>query len=122
MLRTHRQSGCKFEPSSRYRDGIDLDLFKVTNGDVDWTYVACEDCQPCSYCDCIVPRVDSILTSGDGACKGNGQVSAKAAVRVFFGRRSTYNQSVLLTKPHVTNQITELKAGILALKQVKEFV
>ncbi|KAI3571035.1 ribonuclease H-like domain-containing protein, partial [Fusarium oxysporum f. sp. albedinis] len=66
-------------------------------------------------------HVDSIFVLVDGVCKGNGQVSVKAAVRVFFGRRSPYNQSVLLTKPHVTNQIAELKAGILALKQVKEF-
>lgn len=35
---------------------------------------------------------------------------------------SVYNQSVLLTESHVADQITELKAVILALKQVKESV
>ncbi|EGU89335.1 hypothetical protein HZS61_003239 [Fusarium oxysporum f. sp. conglutinans] len=112
----------KFEPSSRYRDGIDLDLIQVTNDDEDWTYVACEDGRPCSDCDCIAPHVDSIFIAVDGACRGNGQANAKAAVGVFFGRRSTYNQSVLLTEPHVTNQIAELSAGILALKQAKDIV
>ncbi|KAL5610509.1 hypothetical protein FOBRF1_006626 [Fusarium oxysporum] len=112
----------KFEPSSRYRDGIDLDLIEVTNDDEDWTYVACEDALPCSDCDCIAPHVDSIFIAVDGACRGNGQANAKAAVGVFFGRRSTYNQSVLLNQSYVTNQIAELKAGILALEQAKEII
>ncbi|KAL3599774.1 hypothetical protein FPOAC2_04002 [Fusarium poae] len=110
----------KFEPSSRYRDSIDLDLIQVTNDDEDWTYVACENALPCNDCDCIAPHVDSIFIAVNGACRGNGHANAKAAVGVFFGRRSTYNQSVLLDQSHVTNQIAELKAGILALEQAKE--
>ncbi|KAH6977799.1 ribonuclease H-like domain-containing protein [Fusarium venenatum] len=112
----------KFEPSLRYRDGIDLDLIEVSNDDKDWTYVACEDAHPCRHCDCIAPHIDSIFIAVDGACRGNGQVNAKAAIGVFFGQASTYNQSVLLTEPNMTNQIAELKAGILALKQAKEIV
>ncbi|KAH7261573.1 ribonuclease H-like domain-containing protein [Fusarium tricinctum] len=111
-----------FEPSSRYRDGIDLGLIQVTNDDADWTYVACEDAHPCNNCDCIAPHVDSIFIAVDGACRGNGQANAEAAVGVFFGQKSAYNQSVLLTEPRATNQIAELKAGILALKQATEIV
>ncbi|KLP13903.1 Uncharacterized protein LW94_6551 [Fusarium fujikuroi] len=112
----------KFEPSSRYRDGIDLDLIQVTNDDEDWTYVACEDALPCSDCDCIAPHVDSIFIAVDGACRGNGQANAKAAIGVFFGQKSAYNQSGLLTELRATNQIAELNACILALKQAKYIV
>lgn len=112
----------KFEPSSRYGDGIDLDLIQVSSHDEDWTYVACEDDDPCSSCDRFIPHLDSIFIAVDGACRGNGQANAKAAIGVFFGRTSKYNQSVLLSEPHVTNQIAELRAGILALKQAKEVV
>ncbi|KAM5528445.1 hypothetical protein FOXYSP1_18926 [Fusarium oxysporum f. sp. phaseoli] len=112
----------KFEPSLRYRDDVDLDMIQVSNYDEDWTYVACEDGHPCSSCDCIAPHVDSIFIAVDGACRGNGQANSKAAIEVFFGRTSKYSQSVLLSEPHVTNQIAELRAGILGLKQAKEIV
>jgi ribonuclease HI len=84
--------------------------------------VACEDDDPCSSCDRFIPHLDSIFIAVDGACSGNGQANAKAAIGVFFGQMSKYNQSVLLSEPHVTNQIAELRAGILALKQAEEIV
>ncbi|QGI70500.1 hypothetical protein CEK26_002834 [Fusarium fujikuroi] len=107
----------KFEPSSRYRHGIDLDLIQVTNNDKDWIYVACESALPCSDCDCITPYIDV-----NGACRGNGLANARAAIGVFFGRGSIYNQSVLLNQSHVMNQIAELKASIFALKQAKDII
>ncbi|RYC81098.1 hypothetical protein BFJ63_vAg16004 [Fusarium oxysporum f. sp. narcissi] len=110
----------KFEPSLRYGDGIDLDLIQIPSDDEEWTYVACEKDHPCSCCDRITPHLDSIFIAVDGACRGNGQANAKAAMGVFFGQTSKYNQSAMLSEPHVTNQIAELKAGILALKQAKE--
>ncbi|SCO84442.1 uncharacterized protein FRV6_08569 [Fusarium oxysporum] len=112
----------KFDPNLRYGDGIDLDLIQIPSDDEEWTYVACEKDHPCRSCDRITPHLDSIFIAVDGACRGNGQANAKAAIGVFFGQVSKYNQSVLLSEPHVTNQIAELRAGILALKQTKEII
>jgi ribonuclease HI len=106
----------KFEPSLRYGDGIDLNLIQVPSDNGDWTHVACDDDDPCSNCKRIEAHVDSIFIAVDGACRGNGQANAKAAIGVFFGQTSKYNRSVLLSEPHVTNQIAELRAGILALE------
>lgn len=42
-------------------------------------------------------------------------LKAKAAVEVFVDNTSKYNKSVLLAELNVTNQVTDLRAGILAL-------
>ncbi|EEU33342.1 uncharacterized protein NECHADRAFT_55617, partial [Fusarium vanettenii 77-13-4] len=54
----------------------------------------------------------------DGACEGNGMTGARAAAGVFVGKTSQYNKSVLLAEPNATNQVAELRARILTLRQV----
>ncbi|UZP36742.1 hypothetical protein NXS19_004558 [Fusarium pseudograminearum] len=107
----------KFEPYSRYGDDIELDLVQVVGCDKDWVYVACEDDHPCSNCERIAPHLDSIFIAVDGACRGNGTPDARAAIGVFVGETSPFNQSLLLCQAPATNQIAELNAGITALEQ-----
>ena len=45
---------------------------------------------------------------------------ARAAAGIFFGEDSAYNKNVLLTEGLATNQVAELRSGILALYQVLE--
>lgn len=108
----------RFEPSLRYGDSIDLNLIQIPSDNGDWTYVACDD-DPCGDCGHIEAHLDSIFIAVDSACRGNGQANAKAAIGVFFGETSKYNRSVLLSEPDVTNQIAELRAGVLALELAK---
>lgn len=110
----------KFEPKLRYGDDINPTSIEVGNYDDDWTYLACEDNRPCRNCDCIAPHIDSIIIAVDGACRANGTPDAQAAVGVFVGKTSRYNRSILLSEPHMTNQIAELRAGIVALTQAME--
>ncbi|RBR24108.1 uncharacterized protein FIESC28_03107 [Fusarium coffeatum] len=112
----------KFEPSLRYAEDMIQGSIEVRNYDEDWVYVACDDDRPCSSCSCVAPHTDSIVIAVDGACRGNGTPSARAAIGVFVSETSKFNQSVLLSESHVTNQIAELRAGILALEQVMEIV
>lgn len=112
----------RFEPCSRYGDGVDLDLIQVPSRDKDWVYVACEEDHACISCDRITPHIDSIFIEVDGACRGNGTPSAKAAIGVYVGETSSFNQSLLLHEPRVTNQIAELSAGIVALEQAIEIM
>lgn len=97
-----------------------MENVEVRDDDETWTYVACEDSNPCPDCSCIQPHLDCIVIAVDGACMGNGLPGARAAAGVFFGKGSTYNTSTILTEPKATNQIAELTAGILGLEQAME--
>lgn len=110
----------RFEPSSRYSDDVDLGYIEICDYDENWTYVACDDDRPCTDCNCLAPHLDCIVIAVDGACKGNGTPNARAAVGVFVSKTSKYNKSVLLAEPNTTNQVAELRAGILALDQAME--
>jgi ribonuclease HI len=92
---------------------------EIPDPDKLWTYVACDegDCTPCEHGVCRAPHEDCIVIAVDGACKNNGTPLAQAAIGVFVGVDSKYNESRLLTEPTVTNQIAELEAGILGLEQ-----
>ncbi|EEU34739.1 uncharacterized protein NECHADRAFT_55623 [Fusarium vanettenii 77-13-4] len=108
----------KFNPSLRYRDDVKLDDVEVSSYDKEWTYVACNEDRLYLYCDWLAPHVDYIVIAVDGAYEGNGMTGARAAAGVFVGKTSQYNKSVLLAEPNATNQVAELRARILALRQV----
>lgn len=110
----------KFDPSLRYRGDVKLDDVEVGSYDEEWTYVACDEDRLCPHCEWLAPHVDCIVIAVDGACEGNGMTGARAAAGVFVGKTSQYNKSVLLAEPNATNQVAELRAGILALHQVMD--
>ncbi|KAG6109731.1 hypothetical protein E4U13_005670 [Claviceps humidiphila] len=95
--------------------GMGIDEVEICDFDEDWTYVACIG-EPCKSCGTRDPHISSIVISVDGACSGNGTADAFMAAGVFFNTNSRYNQSLPLYGPSVTNQVAELRAGILALE------
>ncbi|KAG5989318.1 hypothetical protein E4U52_005666 [Claviceps spartinae] len=105
-----------------------IDEVEICDFDEDWTYyVACIG-EPCKSCGTRDPHISSIVISvvagyigvftahPNGACSGNGTADAFMAAGVFFNTNSRYNQSLPLDGPTVTNQVAELRAGILALE------
>ncbi|CAG9953925.1 unnamed protein product [Clonostachys rosea f. rosea IK726] len=110
----------KFEPNELYSEDINTADVEVRDDDETWTYVACDNDSPCPHCSCLQPHLDCIVIAVDGACKGNGSTDARAAAGVFVGKSSKYNKSTVLTESEATNQIAELKAGILGLSQAIE--
>jgi ribonuclease HI len=110
----------KFEPTDLYGKDVKIENVEVRDDDEIWTYVACEDGNPCPHCSCIQPHLNCIVIAVDGACMGNGSPEAKAAAGVFFGKGSTFNTSTILTEPKATNQIAELTAGIIGLEKAME--
>ncbi|KAG5967170.1 hypothetical protein E4U56_000988 [Claviceps arundinis] len=103
-----------FDPYMRLGD-MSIDEVEICEFDEDWTYVACLD-EPCKSCGTRNLHTSSIVISVDGACSGNGTANAFMAAGVFFSTNSRYNQSLPLYGPSVTNQVAELRAGIIALE------
>lgn len=109
-----------FNPCSRYGRNIDPDDVGVRGPHDEWTYVGCEHNKCCVKCGHLHPHPNSILISVDGACMRNGESGAAMAAGVFFRTNSRWNISKSLNGPRNTNQVAELKAGIMALEQALE--
>ncbi|KAH7012527.1 ribonuclease H-like domain-containing protein [Microdochium trichocladiopsis] len=109
-------SNRKFEPELRYSEDC-LDLIEVRRTDDPWTFVACDNADPCESCGSLGTHIDCVIIAVDGACRNNGDICASAAVGVFVGDESTFNISMALEGTKVTSQIAELRAGICGLKQ-----
>ncbi|KAG6192991.1 hypothetical protein E4U10_003949 [Claviceps purpurea] len=92
-----------------------IDEVEICEFDEDWTYVGCFG-EPCRSCGTRNLHTSSIVISVDGACPGNGTADAFMSAGVFFSTNSRYNQSLPLYGPSVTNQVAELRAGIIALQ------
>ncbi|PTB47402.1 hypothetical protein M431DRAFT_514402 [Trichoderma harzianum CBS 226.95] len=110
----------KFMPSQRYAANINLNRVEIHDHDNSftyWTYIACEYAEPCTCCGIPPPHLDCIVIAVDGACRRNGTADARAAVGVFVAKQSEHNMSFVLTDSKATNQIAELRAGILGLEQ-----
>ncbi|KAH7035957.1 ribonuclease H-like domain-containing protein [Microdochium trichocladiopsis] len=108
----------RFVPSLRYTDKV-LDQIEIHHDDDLWTYVACDDADPCADCGALPAHLDCIVIAVDGACHNNGTPYASAAVGVFVGKNSPHNisTSLMLKDTKATSQIAELNAGILGLQQ-----
>ncbi|CAH0020111.1 unnamed protein product [Clonostachys rhizophaga] len=106
----------RFDPSQRYADDVDLALVEDSNFDDAWTYVACDEDEPCRDCGRLAPHLDCLVIAVDGACRQNGKSTAVASIGVFVHGNSSHNSSRLLHKPKVTNQLAELWAGVEALQ------
>ncbi|MCJ1416984.1 hypothetical protein MMC32_003323 [Xylographa parallela] len=61
---------------------------------------------------------DSIFVAIDGACRGNGTLSAQSAIGVYFGRHSVHNISKIIADEEATNQVAELMACLTALERI----
>ncbi|KAH7311331.1 ribonuclease H-like domain-containing protein [Stachybotrys elegans] len=109
----------RFEPKSLFGSGVDLDSIEVPSDDGRFTYVACGNEKRCVYCGGRPAHVHSIIVAVDGACKGNGKPGARASVGVFVGPSSKYNKFEALSAEFQTNQVAELRAGIVALELVR---
>ncbi|KAK8005879.1 hypothetical protein PG991_012176 [Apiospora marii] len=64
----------------------------------------------------------SVVVAVDGACRNNGQPSARAALGVFFRRCRQWNKSEILPRADATSQRAELCAALRALQTVRDVV
>lgn len=64
----------------------------------------------------------SFIVAVDGACRNNGQPSARASVGVFFRDNSKWNKSEVLPLRDTTSQRAELCAALRALQTIHNFV
>jgi len=110
----------RFDPQHIYLLAIDLEAIEVPRYDDHgnpWTHIACQTEPHCPGCRDLTPHIDSLVIAVDGACRGNGTLGARAAMGVYFGDDSDFNQQRLLSSDdRATNQVAELSAGILALE------
>ncbi|MCJ1387783.1 hypothetical protein MMC18_000626 [Xylographa bjoerkii] len=103
---------------AEYGEGFNLDTNDYDGcDDPNWTLVPCPLMETCEACGKRPRHFDSIFVAVDGACRGNGTPYARAAIGVYFAEFSEYNVSVTIPG-EATNQVAELKACLIALRQI----
>jgi hypothetical protein len=104
-----------FKPEEIY--GPDVDMDAVTQCDGNFTYVPLARGKICNHCNKLHVHTDAIIIAISGRCKTRNRQEAEGSVGIFFGNRSPYSKSSLLSTDlgEHTNQLAELVAGLIAL-------
>jgi ribonuclease HI len=103
-----------FDPRKIWGFAIEPSLVEVDNGNL--VHVGWEFSKQCEVCGRLVAHTNTLIIAVDGACRSNGRKDStpQSALGFFVGRNSPYNMQQNLFGVR-TNQVAELKAGIMGL-------
>jgi hypothetical protein len=77
-----------------------------------------EKAEPCPCCKQHPMSINACIIAIDGACRGNGSSTARAACGAFGNIGSEINNAFVVSEPMPTSQRAELHAAISALTSV----